>query len=60
LLQIACDKVVAIQADLGGKLVYIECEETPKLLDFYTRNGFRVMESGARSNEELIQMIKFL
>lgn len=41
LLAMACDKVSAIQKDLGGRLVYLECEDTPALVSFYEGNGFR-------------------
>jgi len=60
LLQIACDKVIDIQEELGGKLVYLECENHPKLIEFYSRNGFRIIERGISSDQELIQMIRFL
>ena len=39
LLKLACEKVARIQFELGGKLVYLECEDKPKLLDFYASNG---------------------
>jgi hypothetical protein len=60
LLQIACDKVASIQEELGGKLVYLECEDRPKLIEFYTRNGFRIMASGTPSGKGLVQMLRFL
>jgi hypothetical protein len=60
LLQIACDKVVEIQDELGCKLVYIECDNTKSLIDFYSRNNFNIMESGRQGDNELIQMIRFL
>ena len=40
LLQIACDTVRDAQRLLGGKLVYLECENVPALINFYERNGF--------------------
>lgn len=40
LLSLACDKVAKIQYDLGGRLAYLECEDKPYLLEFYSRNGF--------------------
>ena len=41
LLSAACEKVIGIQRDLGGRLVYLECEDEPKFVSFYERNGFR-------------------
>ncbi|MDR1796728.1 MAG: N-acetyltransferase [Clostridiales Family XIII bacterium] len=60
LLEAACSKVADIQAELGGRLVYIECENTSKLIDFYSRNNFRIMDSGKPKAGGLIQMIRFL
>jgi len=40
LLKLALDKVREMQSIIGGKIVYLECEKTPKLIDFYERNGF--------------------
>jgi len=67
LLKMACDKVLDIQLQVGGKIVYLECEDMPKLLRFYSRNGFvnfgkRELdpdESGL-SGKYLIQMLKYL
>ena len=41
LLKIACDKVQNIHSEIGGKVVYLECEDKPRLREFYERNGFR-------------------
>ena len=40
LLKMAIDRVRDAQKALGGKTVYVECEDKPRLLDFYQRNGF--------------------
>lgn len=68
LLQIACDTVETSQAIVGGRFVYLECEDTLGLRTFYERNGF--IEFGKRMLEEkesryfkgeyLIQMLKYL
>ena len=68
LLALACTKVKQVQLDIGGKIVYLECEDTPKLLDLYVRNGFcnfgkRLLDKDERdllSGEYLIQMMKYL
>ena len=67
LLGIACDKVKAVQYDLGGRYVYLECEDKPALTDFYSRNGFYEFDQRALDKEEtdldgeyLIQMLKYL
>ena len=68
LLKLATDKVHVIQMALGGKLVYLECEDKPQLLSFYDSNGFvnfghRDLEKDERdrqSGQYLVQMLKYL
>ena len=68
LLRLACDNVIAAQRIIGGKMVYLECEDTPKLIDFYRDNGFREFsrrsldpdEKGNFKSRYLIQMLKYL
>jgi len=63
----ACDKVREAQSIIGGKIVYLECEDKPKLVDFYNRNGFfefdkRFLDKEEKSHaktEYYIQMIKY-
>ena len=40
LLGLAIDKVRPIQNESGGRYTYLECEDTPKLIKFYEKNGF--------------------
>lgn len=40
LLKLACDKVKEAQDILGGRFVFLECEDISKLKDFYESNGF--------------------
>ena len=68
LLLMAIEKVAAVQQNVGGKLVYLECEDKPKLIDFYSGNGF--MSFGRRELDRdevevmdgryLIQMLKII
>lgn len=68
LLSLACNKVKKIQMEVGGKIVYLECEDKPKLKEFYSRNGFvdfgqRKLEGDEVEKFEgnyLIQMLKYL
>ena len=67
LLKIACDKVSKIQLDLGGKFVYLECEDKPALIEFYSSNGFCEFDNRkldpdetGLSGEYLVQMIKYI
>lgn len=40
ILQMAIDRIRNIQQEIGGKFLYLECEEKDKLLSFYESNGF--------------------
>ena len=56
------------QQILGGKIVYLECEDVPALRRFYEDNGFsdfgkRMLEGDERDKMQgqyLIQMLKYL
>lgn len=68
LLLLAIEKVSEMQMIVGGKTVYLECEDKERLLEFYSRNGFvnfgqRQLENdeiGEMQGEYLIQMLKYL
>lgn len=59
LLGLACDKVAAIQTELGGRCVYIECENSPFLISFYYENGFRRFSPTGFEPSGLIRMVKY-
>lgn len=42
LLNLAIEKVKMVQREVGGRFVYLECEDNKKLLDFYQNNNFKV------------------
>ena len=62
LLKIACEKVQEGQRILGGRIVYLECEDTPQLVNFYESNGF--YNFGRRElkgeGKYLLQFLKYL
>lgn len=68
LLKLACDKIKSIQDGIGGKITYLECEDKPKLIEFYESNGFvnfgkRDLDKDEKedlSGQYLIQMLKYL
>lgn len=67
LLKLACEKVKKTQLEIGGKFVYLECEDKPCLTDFYERNGFCVFDKRPLDRDEtyfegeyLLQLIKYL
>lgn len=61
LLRMALAKVAEIQYSLGGKTTYIECSNEKKLADFYSSNGFFLLEEQEpASTSNLKKMIKIL
>lgn len=68
LLKLALDKVHEMQNIVGGKIVYLECEQKEALIDFYSRNGFvnfglRALdrdETDKLSGESLVQMLRYM
>lgn len=68
LLEIACRKVKEAQLLIGGKFVYLECEDKVQLTEFYSQNGFvnfgkREIEKSEKDvlfGEYLIQMLKYI
>ncbi|MDD2429981.1 MAG: N-acetyltransferase [Eubacteriales bacterium] len=67
LLEIATEHVRQALRILGGRVVYLECEDTPRLLEFYKRNGFVVFDDRQMDSQErtvmrgtrLMQLIKY-
>ena len=67
-MQIACDEVAEVQLRIGGKIVYLECEDKPCLIEFYERNGFRKFSerqldydsSQVMKTEYLVQMLRYM
>ena len=67
LLEMACNKVREVHRLIGGKFVYLECENKQGLLNFYSSNNFvkfgeRVIKDKNNNLQEtsLIQMLKEL
>lgn len=68
LLKLAIDKVKEAQRIIGGKVIYVECEDVEYLKTFYRENGF--VEFGVRqldgdektdiSGTHLVQLLKYL
>ena len=56
LLDEAVDIVYDIRDLAGGRIVFLECDEHPKLIDFYSRNGFEPLQKSGG----YLQMIKYL
>lgn len=64
LLSMALQRVLDVEYMIGGKTVYIECNNQPKLFDFYSEAGFfafdkRDKQGRTDENDVLIQMLKY-
>lgn len=62
LLEIALERVSEIEHMIGGKTVYIECNNQPKLFNFYSAAGFFPFDERFIQNSSdtiLIQMLKY-
>lgn len=68
LLKLALDKVKEMQSIVGGKIVYLECEQKAPLINFYVNNGFvnfglRSLdrdETDKLSGDSLVQMLRYM
>ena len=67
LLGLALKKVKEVQEMAGGKITYLECEESEKLIKFYEENGFSVIGSRVLDGDEvdvkgtrLVQLYRYL
>jgi hypothetical protein len=67
-IEVACDIVSKYLYALGGKVVYLECEDEGPLKDFYSRNGFKLFGSrklerhdiGFLKRDYLLQYLRYL
>lgn len=68
LLKFACDKIKEIQNMIGGRHVFLECEDNEKLKEFYENNGFECFgkrnlekdEMNQKNGAYLLQMLRDL
>lgn len=56
--------LTAVQHDIGGGLVYLECENKEKMLNFYSSESNRFFKFGERYSDEddvkYIQLFRFI
>jgi len=60
ILELAVSLIVKVQKIIGGRLVYLECENEPKLLEFYARNRFKIFGERNSPDGNLIQLIRMI
>ena len=65
LLYMALERIKNVQYEIGGRYTYLECEDKPKLINFYETNGFLKFGKRYLDKDEvdingsyLIQLIK--
>ena len=52
LLQLAVNKIQKIQREIGGRFMYLECEDNEKLLAFYDKYNFRIFGKRTLDRDE--------
>ena len=62
LMALALDKVYEAQGIIGGRILFLECEQREKLIDFYKSQGFRLLDGFSKSvsDVELRQMFRLI
>lgn len=68
LLLMALDKIKEAQMILGGRVIYVECEDVEYLKEFYQSNGFvifgkRALDKDEKTNmcgDHLMQLLKYI
>lgn len=52
LLKLAMEKVKKVQREIGGRFVYLECEDKEKLRSFYEKNNFKLFGKRTLDRDE--------
>lgn len=58
LMELALSKVYEVQSMIGGRVLFLECEQNQKLIDFYAKHAFKIL--GMPPADELLQMYKII
>ena len=61
LMKLATDVLVNIQRQIGGGIVYLDCEDKPELTSFYKRQNFKEFDDrfSTEDNQKYIQFMRF-
>lgn len=63
LMDIALEQIQYIQGLIGGKTVFLECENKAKLIEFYESHKFKLLDTPShlsKNDKELLQMYRIL
>lgn len=58
IIEYALSVIFRAQELIGGRIVFVECQDNPKIVNFYIRNGFKVFRQDP--DDGLIQMVRLL
>ena len=61
LMQLATDVLVDIQRQIGGGIIYLDCEDKPELVSFYTDQNFKRFDDrfSSEDDQKYIQFMRF-
>ena len=61
LMQLATDVLVSIQRQIGGGIIYLDCEDKPDLVSFYTEQNFKRFDDrfSLEDDQKYIQFMRF-
>ena len=62
MMELVNNVLLDVQRRIGGGVLYLDCEDTPKLKDFYSRENFKEFADRFSSEDErkYIQFMRFL
>lgn len=58
LLTLACDKIKQASMIINTKYIWLECDDNPKLIDFYTSFGFSLIEGFVSESGLKVMILK--
>ena len=62
LMQLALSVLLTVRRQIGGGIVYLDCENSSKLISFYENEGFKKFDErfSEEDNQQYIQFMRFL
>ena len=58
IIDMALSAVYAVQNIIGGRIVFLECQNNEKVVNFYENNGFMFLQNNFKN--DYLQMIRYL
>lgn len=60
ILDYACNFIEQVSSIIGGRIILIELKKEEKLINFYKKNKFYLLDNKTDNEEKLLQMIKII